>query len=110
MVRPELVSLKLAERERVLENVAKVSAQCDTCGGTDFDVGDALYLGFLFLDADQDDFMVALICRNADCPNPRTGIILPDKAFLLNRVAEARAASWTVAVPDKASPGEAAHR
>ena len=100
MIRPELVSLKQAERNCVLEQVAAKRVHCDGCGGTEFDVGDALYLGFLFLDEDQDAYMVALTCRDPGCPNPRAGIVLAEKDFVLSRGAEARAASWTIAVPD----------
>lgn len=100
MVRPELVALKSAERANVLTQVAAEGRRCNGCQATDFDVGDALYLGFLFLDEDQDAFMVALTCRRSDCPAPRTAIVLSDRDFLLGRGEEARAASWTIAVPD----------
>ncbi len=100
MVRPELVTLKAAERGRVLEQMALTNRRCDGCGGTSFSAGDALYLGFLFLDEDQDAFMIALTCRNPDCPRPHTGIALPEHDFLLSRGEEVRAASWTVPVPD----------
>lgn len=103
IVRPELVRLEPAERGRVLEQMALVNRRCDGCGGTSFYAGDALYLGFLFLDEDQDAFMVALTCRNLDCPQPHTGITLPQHDFLLNRGEEARAASWTVRLPETAS-------
>lgn len=100
VVRPELVSLNVAEREAVLEQVGAKGGHCEACGGTEFDVGDALYLGFLFLDEDNDAYMVALTCRNPDCPKPRTGIKLPEKDFLSRSADEARAASWTVELPD----------
>jgi hypothetical protein len=104
MVRPELVRLQSVEREKVMEEVAAKGGHCESCGGTDFEVGDALYLGFLFLDEDDDAYMVALTCRNPECPKPRTGIVLPEKVVLsadrLTVDAEkARAASWTVEVP-----------
>ena len=82
MVRPELVTLDSAACERVLEQIAAKGGYCECCGATDFDVGDALYLGFLFLDEDPDAYMVALTCRNPDCAKPRTGIVLPEKDFL----------------------------
>jgi hypothetical protein len=104
MVRPELVKLEHADREQVLAEAAAKGRHCESCGGTDFEVGDALYLGFLFLDEDNDAYMVALTCRNPECVKPRTGIVLPEKAVLsanrLSRDAEkARAASWTVELP-----------
>jgi hypothetical protein len=82
MVRPELIDLDDAVRDRVLEQLAGKGGHCDGCGGTHFTVGDALYLGFLFLDEDQDAYMVALTCRNPNCPQPRTGIRLQGGDFL----------------------------
>lgn len=81
-VRPELFELDAASRERVLEQIAAKGGYCESCGEKNFDVGHALYLGFLFLDEDSDAYMVALICRNAECAEPRTGIVLPEKDFL----------------------------
>ncbi len=98
-VRPELVDLDLAERECIVEQVTAKGGHCEGCRGTDFTVGHALYLGFLFLDEDEDAYMVALSCRNPDCPKPHTGIRLSEKDFLVNRDAEARAASWRVELP-----------
>lgn len=99
-VRPELVSLDQAERECVLKQVAAKGGHCEACGSTEFDVGDALYLGFLFLDEDEDAYMVALTCCNRDCPKPRTGIRLREKDFFNRNADAARAASWTVELPD----------
>lgn len=82
LVRPELIALYPAARERVSAQIAAKGGHCECCGAKDFDVGDALYLGFLFLDEDTDAYMVALTCRNPDCAKPRTGIVLPRKAFL----------------------------
>lgn len=82
LVRPELTSLDSASRQRVLDQVSAKGGHCDSCGGKDFAVGDALYLGFLFLDEDEDAYMVALTCRNPDCAQPHTGIALRDKDFL----------------------------
>jgi hypothetical protein len=82
MVRPELIALDDAARGRVLEHVAAKGGHCESCGGTDFSVGSALYMGFLFLDEEQDAYMVALTCRNPECSLPRTGIRLPGKGFL----------------------------
>ena len=99
MVRPELVRLESDERERVLEQAAAKGGRCESCGATDFDVGDALYLGFLFLDEENDAYMVALTCRNPECDKPRTGIKLCEKDFLNRDRKEARAASWSVELP-----------
>jgi hypothetical protein len=81
-VRPELIELKSDAREKVLELVAVKGGHCAGCGAKDFAVGHALYLGFLFLNEDDDAFMVALTCRNPDCPMPRTGIVLAANDFL----------------------------
>lgn len=81
-VRPELIDLNSAAQHRVLENIAIKGGHCEQCGGTDFDAGHALYLGFLFLNEDEDAYMVALTCRNPDCSKPRTGIVLPENDFL----------------------------
>jgi hypothetical protein len=82
MVRPELVDLDSASRDRVLRQIAAKGGHCGRCAATDFDVGHALYLGFLFLDEDRDAYMVALTCRNPRCTSPRTGIVLRDSEFL----------------------------
>jgi hypothetical protein len=82
MVRPELITLDPASRERVLEQIAAKGGYCACCGAKDLDVGDALFLGFLFLDEASDAYMIALTCRNPDCTKPRTGIVLPEKDFL----------------------------
>jgi hypothetical protein len=80
-VRPELIALDRAARERVAEQIAAKGGCCESCGATEFDVGDALFLGFLFLDEDPDAYMIALTCRNRDCAKPRTGIVLREKDF-----------------------------
>lgn len=99
MVRPELVSLDPADRDRVLAQVEAKGGHCEACGATDFEVGHALYLGFLFLDEDDDAYMVALTCRNPKCVQPRTGIRLREKDFLSRDGKEARAATWTASTP-----------
>ncbi len=109
-VRPELVNLDRAERDCVLEHVAVKGGHCEGCGGTDFDVGHALYLGYLFLDEDDDAYMVALKCRNRDCPKPRTAITLPESQFLRGRGGEARAATWRASAPGGALPTPVANR
>ena len=82
MVRPELIALDWTARERVREQIAAKGGYCECCGAREFDVGAALYLGFLFLDEDHDAYMVALTCRNRECAKPRTGIVLSEKDFL----------------------------
>lgn len=82
MVRPELTALDAVARDRVSQHIAGKGGHCESCGATQFDIGDALYLGFLFLDEDNDAYMVALTCRNPDCPRPRTAIVLRDNEFL----------------------------
>ncbi|WP_232315730.1 hypothetical protein [Mycobacterium celatum] len=99
MTRRELIRLEPIECEKVLEQVIAKGGHCEACGATEFDVGNALYLGFLFLDEDDDAYMVALTCRNPDCAKPRTGIKLRERDFLVRDAADARAASWTVEWP-----------
>jgi hypothetical protein len=82
MVRPELISLQPDARQRVVQQIAAKGGHCGSCGATNFEVGHALYLGFLFLDEDDDAYMVALSCGNPDCAGPRTAIVLAEKAFL----------------------------
>lgn len=74
-VRPELISLDAAAVHRVREQVAAKGGHCEACGATDFVVGDALYLGFLFLNEEADAYLVALTCANPQCPRrgPRSG-------------------------------------
>jgi hypothetical protein len=102
-VRPELIGLVPADRDRVLRMVAEKGGHCERCGGTNFEVGHALYLGFLFLDEDDDAYMVALTCRNPHCTQPRTGIRLREKDFLSGDATQARAATWTASAPAGAS-------
>ena len=102
-VRPELISLVPVDRDRVTELVAAKGGHCERCGGTGFDVGHALYLGFLFLDEDIDAYLVALTCRDPGC-GWRTGIRLREKEFLTRGESEARAASWLASDPDGVRP------
>ena len=69
------------QKSRVLERVEERGFACPTCASTEFEVGDSLYLGFLFLSEDH-DHMVALTCNNPDCVAPRTGIRLHEADFL----------------------------
>jgi hypothetical protein len=98
-VRPELIGLDPADRDRVLRVVAAKGGHCEACGATDFTVGHALYLGFLFLDEDDDAYMVALTCRNPNCAQPHTGIRLREKDFFSGDGEEARAATWLASAP-----------
>ena len=98
MVRPELISLVPVDRDRVVALVAAKGGHCESCGGTDFEVGHALYLGFLFLDEDDDAYMVALTCRNPECVQ-RTAIRLREKDFLSGDGTQARAATWLASAP-----------
>ncbi len=97
-VRPELISLVPVDRDRVLAQLAAKGGHCESCGQTDFEVGHALYLGFLFLDEDNDAYMVALTCSNPEC-RQRTGIKLREKDFLTRGEADARAATWLASAP-----------
>jgi hypothetical protein len=98
-LRPELISLIPGDRDRVLAHVAAKGGHCETCGATDFNVGHALYLGFLFLDEDDDAYMVALTCRHPQCTQPHTAIKLREKDFLSGDGEEARAATWLASAP-----------
>ena len=70
------------QKSRVLDRVQEHGFTCPTCGSTAFEVGDSLYLGFLFQSEDHDDHMVALTCKNPGCGSPRTGIRLHEADFL----------------------------
>jgi hypothetical protein len=81
-IRPEITALTDEQRERILGHVRRRRETCRHCAGDEFLVGDALYLGFLFLSEDQDAYMVALTCTNPACPAPHNGIRLPRREFL----------------------------
>ncbi|HTX97881.1 MAG TPA: hypothetical protein VME67_25410 [Mycobacterium sp.] len=81
-LRPELIELNSVAKHRVQQYISAKGGHCEHCGATGFDVGHGMYLGFLFLNEDDDAYMVALTCRNPECPMPRTGIVLPEKEFL----------------------------
>ncbi|MBV9164255.1 MAG: hypothetical protein JO281_22520 [Pseudonocardiales bacterium] len=80
-VRPELTVLTDEQKHGVLREVRRRYGGCRYCGGEEFLVGDALYLGFLFLSEDTDAYMVALICTNLACSAPHTGIRLHRSEF-----------------------------
>ncbi len=82
MIINENIELDGNQKRRVLEKVEERGFTCGSCGSKDFEVGDALYLGFLFLDEDNDVYMVALTCEKPDCDAPRTGIKLRKAEFL----------------------------
>lgn len=50
MIRPENKALNENQKRRVLEKVKEQGFTCGSCGSDDFEVGKALYLGFLLLD------------------------------------------------------------
>ena len=80
MIRPENKVLDENQKRRVLEKVRERGFTCGSCGSGDFEVGEALYLGFPFLDEEHGNYMVALSCENPDCA--RTGIRLHESEFL----------------------------
>ena len=73
------------QRRRVLEEVRARDFSCQSCGSDDFRVGEALELGFLFLDEDHGTHMVALTCESPGC-DARTGIKLHVSEFLYDPV------------------------
>ena len=98
MVRPELTSLVPVDRDRVQAQVSAKGGHCGNCNGTDFDIGHALYLGYLFLDENDDAYLIALTCRNPQC-GQRTAIRLSEKDFLTRDQTAARAATWLASAP-----------
>jgi len=70
------------QKRRVLGKIEERDLTCGSCGSDDFEVGEALYVGFLFLSEDHDNYVVALTCTNTDCRTPRTGIKLRGAQFL----------------------------
>ena len=70
------------QKRRVLRKTEEKEVVCGDCGSRDFEVGEALYLGFLFLSERQDAYMVALTCKEPGCESPRTGIRLHELDFL----------------------------
>jgi hypothetical protein len=82
MIIPENTQLTEAQKRRVLEKVGERNFACDSCGSGDVAVGEALEMGFLFLDERHETYMVALTCENPDCKSPRTGIRLHRYDFL----------------------------
>lgn len=79
--RPELVTLTEEEKRKVHAHLRARGWKCATCGSRRTDVGDALYLGFLFLSEDSDAYMVALTCTRPQCSSPRDAIRLHRAQF-----------------------------
>lgn len=82
MICDDNTKLTDAQKRRVLERAGERDFSCASCGSTDFEVGEALGMGFLFLDEARGAYMVALTCQNPDCRNPRTGLRLHESEFL----------------------------
>lgn len=82
MIRPENKVLNEEQKRRVIEQVGRRGFTCGSCGASDFEVGEALYLGFLFLDDEHGNYMVALTCEKPGCDTPQTGIRLHESEFL----------------------------
>lgn len=80
--RPEITMLTDGQKNRILDEMRRKAGTCPACGGKEFIVGDALYLGFLYVSENLDAYMIALTCTNPGCPAPRTGIRLPGSQFL----------------------------
>lgn len=80
-IRPELTGLTDEQKDRVLRQVRRRRGSCRHCGGEEFLIGDALYLGFLFLSERTDAYMVALTCTNPACSAPHTGVRLSESEF-----------------------------
>lgn len=87
---PDLTSLTEVQARRVLRQVRERQFRCPSCGGQDLRVGDALYLGFLFVGEPTDAYMVALTCSRPKCPGARTAIRLHGREFLDDLPTQAR--------------------
>lgn len=81
-IRPELTTLGDDEKRKVGKQLSRRNVRCGSCGSSKFVIGDALYLGFLFLSERQDAYMIALTCDNRDCPAPRTALRLSARHFI----------------------------
>lgn len=82
MIYPDNTGLTEAQKRRVLGRIGELGFTCGSCGSRDFEVGDALEMGFLFLDEDHGAYMVALTCEDPECASPRTGVRLHRSGFL----------------------------
>jgi hypothetical protein len=81
-IRSDITVLTDEQKDRVRQQLRRRLGSCQHCGGEEFLIGEALFLGFLFRSEDSDAFMVALTCLNPECPAPRTGIRLAGPQFL----------------------------
>lgn len=113
-VRPENVVLDPEQRRRVRERVRNGAVACPGCGGATFSVGNALPLGFLFLNEEHGRYLVALTCTAPGCPTPHTGIRLAAAEFLLpGRRGPGRAwavVGWVLSLGLRALSGRRARR
>ncbi len=82
VIYPDNTTLTEPQKRRVLGRIGALGFVCGSCGSSGFEVGDALEMGFLFLDEDHGTYMVALTCENPGCGSPRTGIRLRRSEFL----------------------------
>ena len=82
--RPEITVLSAEQKHRVAKQLRRHRITCTSCGSEDLDIGDGLYLGFLFLHEEQDSYLIALTCNNPDCLAPRTGVRMHESQFLGN--------------------------
>ena len=82
MDRPERMTLTEEQRDRVRKKLAKQRKACGNCQNTEFEIGKALYLGFLWRFEDTNAYMIALTCTNPECSAPRTGLRLHERDFL----------------------------
>lgn len=83
--RPDITVLGERQRERVRAGLRRSRLRCPSCGTRKLDVGNALFLGFLFRSEDQDAYVVAVTCKNPTCPAPRSGIRLRGSDLLSGR-------------------------
>jgi hypothetical protein len=79
----DLVVLDESQRDRLRAQLVREQITCGACGGTEFTVGDALYLGFLFRSERTDAWMVALTCTVPGCPSPHSSVRVHDPRGLL---------------------------
>lgn len=72
--RPELTTLTSTQKELARRQLRRRRYRCEGCGGNRFIIGDALYLGFLFLRERTDSYLVALTCDQPGCAVPHSGL------------------------------------
>ncbi|MBP0457131.1 hypothetical protein [Streptomyces montanisoli] len=82
-LRPEITPLSEEQRRRAHSVLRRHGAACPGCGNSRrLAIGDALHLGFLFLDEAPDAYMLAVTCPRRSCPARRSGIVLRGGEFL----------------------------